>query len=445
MASNQNQSQQFKITEAVISADRLLEQDFDVRTSIVELNIFESLDKPYLTGQLIILDDNALLDVINFNGTERFKVTIASVTNDLQPVFERSFMMTGIERSVKSEQGKASILNITLMDEHAFLARSKRISRSFSGNIDDIVVKLIGSEMKKNIDTSYLGESKPIQTSMKGIIPNLNPIDAALWLTKRASTITGSPFFIYGSMHDDNIRFGNLDTMLSQDAFNAKLPYIYNPANVALAEQGGEDKKSFIVSGMKTTKMSNTLKIIEQGLVGSQYSNTNLNTGQIFSQHHTIRKTLEGLQTSNVIGKNQNVFDDEFRIGEQPIDDYNSMNFHTITSRGTYERHKSYHDEHDEVRFKKKIEINAIKAHLYKNLFNVVVPGVGLIVSKAGVGDIIKLNVINDDTNVNKKSTSDTMLDKGKSGDFLVYETRHIFSDTTHNVSMNICKLERQT
>ena len=179
---------------------------------------------------------------------------------------------------------------------------------------------------------------------MKGIIPNLNPIDAALWLTKRASTITGSPFFIYGSMHDDNIRFGNLDAMLSQDAFNAKLPYIYNPANVALAEQGGEDKKSFIVSGMKTTKMSNTLKIIEQGLVGSQYSNTNLNTGQIFSQRHTIRKTLEGLQKNSVIGKNQNVFDDEFKIGEQHIDDYISMNFHQITSRGTYERHKTYHD-----------------------------------------------------------------------------------------------------
>ena len=437
-------SQQFKITEAVISADRLLEQDFDIRSGIVELNIFESLDKPYLTGQLVVVDDNALFDIIDFNGTERFKVTIASVTNDLDPVFERSFMMTGIEKSVKSVQGKSSTMNITLIDEHAFLSFSKKISRSFSGNIDDIIVKLIGSEMKKNIDISYLGEIKPIQTSIKGIIPNLNPIDAAQWLTRRASTITGSPFFIYASMHDDNIRFGNLDKMLFQDAFNAKLPYIYNPANVSLAESRSETKKSFIVKGMRTARMSNTLKIVEQGLVGSQYSNTNLNTGQIFSQHHTIRKTLDKLQTNNVIGKNQNVFDDEFRIGEQRIDDYNSMNFHTITSRGTYERHKSYHDEHDEVRFKKKIETSAIKGHLYKNMFNILVPGVGLIVSKAGVGDIVSLNVINDDAVVNEKSTSDTMLDKGKSGDFLIYETRHMFSDTTHDVSMNICKLERQ-
>ena len=438
-------SQQYKITEAVISADKLLGTELDIRSSIIELNIFESLDKPYLTGQMVVVDDKAMFDLIEFSGTERFKVTIASVTNDLTPVFQRNFIMRGIERSVKSnENGKTSTLNITLIDEHAFLARSKRISKSFSGNIDDIIVKLIGSEMKKNIDTSYLGESKPIQTSMKGIIPNLNPIDAALWLTKRASTITGSPFFIYGSMHDENIRFGNLDKMLTQNAFNAKLPYVFSPTNVSLAETLNEDSKSFIIKGMRVAEVSDTLKVIEKGLVGSQYSNTNLNTGQIFSQRHTIRKTLEGLQTNNVIGKNQNVFDREFRIGEQRIDDYNSMNFHTITSRGTYERHKSYHDEHDEVRFKKKIETNAIKGHLYKNMFSILVPGVGLIVSKAGVGDIVSLNVMNDDTVVNEKSTKDTMLDKGKSGDFLIYETRHMFSDTTHDVSMNICKLERQ-
>ena len=438
-------SQRYKITEAVISADKLLGTELDIRSSIIELNIFESLDKPYLTGQMVVVDDKAMFDLIEFSGTERFKVTIASVTNDLTPVFQRNFIMRGIERSVKSnENGKTSTLNITLIDEHAFLARSKRISKSFSGNIDDIIVKLIGSEMKKNIDTSYLGESKPIQTSMKGIIPNLNPIDAALWLTKRASTITGSPFFIYGSMHDENIRFGNLDKMLTQNAFNAKLPYVFSPTNVSLAETLNEDSKSFIIKGMRVAEVSDTLKVIEKGLVGSQYSNTNLNTGQIFSQRHTIRKTLEGLQTNNVIGKNQNVFDREFRIGEQRIDDYNSMNFHTITSRGTYERHKSYHDEHDEVRFKKKIETNAIKGHLYKNMFSILVPGVGLIVSKAGVGDIVSLNVMNDDTVVNEKSTKDTMLDKGKSGDFLIYETRHMFSDTTHDVSMNICKLERQ-
>ena len=65
MSSKTTQSQQFKIIKAEISADRLggvNTNTFDVRTSIAELNIFESLDKPYLTGTVVILDDKALFD-----------------------------------------------------------------------------------------------------------------------------------------------------------------------------------------------------------------------------------------------------------------------------------------------------------------------------------------------------------------------------------------------
>jgi len=447
MASNTSQSQQYKITEAVISADRFLSAEYDVRTSIVELNIFETLDKPYITGQLVIVDDKGLFDFINFNGTERLKITIASVTNDLEPVMERGFIMTGVEQSRKAnESGRTSVLTITLMDEHAFYSRSKRVSKSFRGKIDDIIVKLIASEMEKDVDLSYSQGISPVQQNIKGIIPNLNPIDAAIWLTKRASTINGCPYFIYGSMHDNNVRFGNLEVMLRQDAFNEKIPFTYNPANLATAEQQDDSVKSFIVKNMKTAKMSNTLKLIEQGLVGSEYANTNLNTGQIFRQHHSAKKTLDKLEQSQIIGDKQNVFDEDMTIGSnnpRKLDEINSVNFHTISSTGSYERHKSYHDEHDETRFKKKVETNTLKGLLYKNMFNVLVPGVGLIVAKAGVGDIVNLRVVNDNTEIGEGSTSDTMLDKNKSGDFLIYETRHIFSGTTHDVSMNVCKLER--
>ena len=121
-------SQQFKITEASISADRFGgfgSNSFDVRTSVAELNVFESLDKPYLTGTVVILDDKALFDAINFQGTERFRVKLASADNSLNTVFERTFMMTGIERSIKSnDNGKSSMYVITLLDEHAYLSLS---------------------------------------------------------------------------------------------------------------------------------------------------------------------------------------------------------------------------------------------------------------------------------------------------------------------------------
>ena len=452
MASKPSQSQQFKITEASITADRFggfAANSFDIRTSVAEFNVFETLDKPYLTGQVVILDDKALFDKINFQGTERFRIKMSSVDNDLDTVFERTFAMTGIERSVKSnDNGKSSVYVFTLLDEHAFLSSLKKISKSFNGRIDEVLIKLLATEMNLDIDLSYLFlpngvRSLPLQSDMKGIIPNLSPIEAVNWLTKRATTVTGSPFFTYASMHDNNLRLGNLDSMLSQKAFNKELPYTFNPANVSNAESQTEFEKTFTIKAIKTSKMANTLNLIQQGAVGSTYQNTNLNTGQVFKTHHTIRNVLDRLQSDSIIGANQGVFDREFKVDGINVDEYNSHVYHTVTSTGTYGRHKSYHDEHDGTKFKKKLESRAILNHLYKNMLNIVVEGAGFIVSKAGVGDVINLKVVNDNVESSNAATEDDLIDKNKSGDFIIYDTRHTFAGTSHTVSMNLCKLER--
>jgi len=357
-------------------------------------------------------------------------------------------MMTGVERSVKStDNGKSSMYVFTLLDEHAFLAQMKKISRSFNGRIDDILVKLLATEMNMNIDLSYLfidgAKSDPVQTNIKGIIPNLNPLQAIKWLTSRATTVTGSPFFTYASMHDDNLRLGNLDSMLSQQAFNSRLPYTYNPANVSTAESQTELEKTFTIKAMKVSKQSNTLKLVQEGALSAAYCNTNLNTGQIFSQHHTIRNTFNNLNQQGVIGENQNVFDPQFTMDETLADVFEPRIFHTVTSSGTYGRFKSYHDEFDATKFKKKLERRGILNHLYKNMLNVVIEGAGFIISKASVGDIVNLKVVNDNTEQSLFASEDELIDKGKSGDFIIYDTRHTFSGTQHTVSMNVCKLER--
>lgn len=446
------QSQQYKITEALLTADRFGGGDvsaIDVRTSVVELSLFESLDKPYLSGQVLILDDKALFDSISFQGTERLSIKMASVDNDLNVVMERTFIMTGIERSVKSNaNGKSSVYFFTLMDEHAVLSSLKKISKSFNGRIDEIITKLLATEMNQDIDLSYLfsadGERNlPLQSNMKGIIPNLTPIDAVDWLTKRATTVTGSPFFTYASMHDTNLRLGNLDVMLSQKAFNSKIPYVYNPANVAGAEDQTEFEKTFTIKALKVSKQANTLNLIQQGAVTATMQNTNLNTGRIFKSKHSVRNVLDNLEKHSLIGENQNVFDTEFKIGEKNVDEHSSHVYHTITSSGTYGRFKSYHDEYDGTKFKKKLERRSVLNHLYKNMLNVVVEGAGFIISKASVGDVVNLLIVNDNIEVSKKTAPEELYDKAKSGDFIIYDTRHTFQGTQHTVSMNVCKLEK--
>jgi hypothetical protein len=369
---------------------------------------------------------------------------MASVTNDLNTVFERTFIMTSIEKSVKTNNNaNASMILFTLIEEHAFVARAKKISKSFSGSIERILTKLIAREMGKDVDLSYLQGTNVVQSNLKGIIPNLTVLEALQWLVGRATTETGAPFFAYASMHDDNVRLGNLDVMLQQSPWNNRLPYTYNPSNVSLADGQSEFEKTFIIKSIRTAKMSNTLKLIEQGAVSSNYANTNLNTGQIFSQPYSIRKTLEEMNKREIIGKNQNVFDGDFFLDGQQIDLYESRRFHTVTSSGTYGRNKSYHDEFNETMFRKKIESPSLKGHLHKNMINVVVEGAGFIIAKATVGDVVRMNIINDNVETKKNADENTALDKRYSGNFVIYDTRHTFQGTQHTISMNVCKLER--
>ena len=78
-------SQQYKIIKAEISAERLGPATIDVRAMIGELNLFETLEKPYLTGTVLLLDDKSIMDKLNFRGTEKITIEISSVADINEP------------------------------------------------------------------------------------------------------------------------------------------------------------------------------------------------------------------------------------------------------------------------------------------------------------------------------------------------------------------------
>jgi hypothetical protein len=353
---------------------------------------------------------------------------------------DRTFLMTGIDTIVKSsESGTSSVYVFSLMDEHVMLSKSKKISRTVQGNLESQITKIIGSDLKKDVDLSYSSES--LQSNFKAIIPYMTPLDACEWLRDRATTSTGLPYFLYASIHDTNLRLGNLEVMLKQGAWNSKVPYLFAPSNVQIAEEQGDVEKNFIVQSMKSTKLQNTFKQLQTGGIGSLYNNTNINNGRISSTHFSVQSLLEEMENKGLIDmKKQNVYDETYQNAEgRSLHELDARIFHTITSSGTYGTFKSYHDELDPAKFRKKIENLAVRNMLYKNMFDITVPGAGFIVSKASVGDIVKINVLSDDNN----PKSEQKFDELRSGEFLIYNARHTFKDTRHDVAMTVCKLER--
>lgn len=446
-----NRQQQFKYQVAEITSDRTGDYVIDIRTLIVELVLFESLDKPYITGQIAVSDDQGLFDNLIFSGTERLHIKMLTELDEAsteKPVMDRSFILTGIDNIVKSSNsGNSSIYVLSFTDEHAFVSKTKNVSRAIRDNLTTEILKLCQNELGKDVDLSYAGES--VQNNFRGIIPYMHPLEAATWLTQKATTELGMPFFLYASIHDTNLRLGSLDVMIEQTAWNKSVPFVFSPANTQKQEESGDPTlQYFQVQTMKASKLQNTMAMLEAGAIGSRYSVTDLGTGRTTSQHFNLLRLLQKANANGVIDINkQNVYDqlyktpilEQINIGGDYLHDTDAKIFHNVVSRGVYGNRKSIHDETSKEMFLKKVENSAYRNLIYKNLMDVTVPGPGFIASGGSVGDKVRINVLNDNNN----PESVDQLDMLRSGDFLIYNTRHTFRDTRHDVAMTVFKLER--
>jgi hypothetical protein len=469
--SNTNIKPQFVIKSAILTKDnpnfnkRSLE--IDLTNSVLELSIFESLDIPYLSGNMTVLDNDGIFSDMAFQGTERIEFVLGTGdTENTTAILNKRFILTGIQRKVKTnESGNASVFTFTLIDEHGFLGRVSKISKSYDGSLERIVKNILQNELGRQVDIAYTGaltefDEQSAQQDIKCIIPNLTPIDAIKWLTSRITTDIGSPYFVYSTLvlpdlsggGDENknvedneqgnvIRLGNLDTMLQQKPFNI-LPFRFSPNNTSNNLE--PVARQMIIKNMQIGKSSNTLELMEKGAVMSEYTNTDLGTGEMFTTKHTLSKQLRDLSTSDIIETEQDLAQDIIDIGftlrDLSSDAYNAKKYHTITSMGTYGNKKGYHDEVDENKFNLKVASRAIFLAMKKHPLTITVEGVSVIVGRAKVGDIVSLEIIGDNSNATIQNESP--LDSRYSGNYLIYNMRHVFAVGSHNVVMDVCKLE---
>ena len=438
---------QFQLLDASITADRLGGFDvlfYNIKQQIVEINIYESIYTVGLTGDITIVDNRGLFDEINFQGNERLKIVIAGMDENAEPIITKTFIMGNILSEARGD-AKQAVYTFGLLEEHVYLSSAKKLRNSYRGTITNIIQDIALGELNKNVDISYTGGIPSIQSAIRVIIPNLSPIKALTWLMSRATTTTGSPYFLYASIHDDNLRFGNLDTMYTQTPWNNELPYVYNPANTNFAESQTELEQGFIIGEIYPNKSSNLHALVRGGDIGSNQESTNLNTGQIERRHYDILSTIQNLAENNIIDpERQNAFDDSFELEGKKIALYDAMNFHSVLSTGTYGDFKSYHDEFDKSLLTKKLESNVIRNLLVKNAMNIAIPGTAFLFGKATVGDTVKLKVVNTNIDTGNISTEEDVLDKKKSGNHLILRIRHTFQGDKHKVLMEVAKLERE-
>ena len=455
---------QYIIESAIFTADRLpgLEnKPVDLAKSIAELNIFESVELPYLTGTCALVDDVRFRDSIGIKGSERLTFTILAKENAV-PII-KTFMITGIATNTSVNE-RTELHTLTLMEEHAYLSSVMKISESYTGNPEQIVINILNSHLGKVLRPNA---RIALQQKMKVNIPYWNPLQATDWLRDRMSSSLGAPYFLYASLRDDLLRLEDLDNMMKKDSWNKDIPYSYSQTshNSVPDKVGSQRYPSnlrtdyFHVKSYEASQIESTLRLAQGGAIGSEFKTMDLtSSSQTEKRRHNSNTTLNNFVESIETGANLNSsigYDSQlqFSLGNSSlknIGDLNSKVFsEVVASRKFYDTDgvtpiAGYADEYQqEALYKLKIKSAALRAILLNNVFEISVPGQPYLSKDIGVGSNISLNYALASQSDGSILAGD--VDKNKSGKFLVYRTRHKFTEGMYDLKMDIVKLTNKT
>jgi hypothetical protein len=446
---------QYIIESAIFTADRRPDlpiiKPLDLSGSIAELNIFESMELPYLTGTCALVDDVRFRDSVGIKGSERITFTILEKEN-ATPII-KTFMITGVAASTSANE-RTEVHMLTLMEEHAYLSSVMKISQSYTGNPEQIIINILNSHLGKVLRPNA---AIALQQKMKVNIPYWNPLQATEWLRDRMSSSLGAPYFLYASLRDDLIRLEDLDNMMKKDAWNKSTPYSYSQTSHNSSQISDTRAEYFHIKSYKATQIESTLRLAQGGAIGSEFKTMDLTSAsQTQNSRHNSNTTLNSFIKSiesnadlnSSIGYDWQLSFQKGNSDFKNIGDLNSKVFsEVVASRKFYDTDgitpiAGYADEHkQEALYKLKIKSAALRAILLNNVYEIEVPGQPYLVGdlNIGVGSNISLNYAVASQADGSILSGD--VDRNKSGKFLVYRTRHKFTEGMYDLKMDIVKL----
>jgi hypothetical protein len=196
----------------------------DVAPLYDEINIYDSLFMPMLSGNILITDTVGLSKTLNFDGSEVIFIDIEKASNFLS--FTKSFRIyKQTDRKNVNQSTEKYILHF-ISDEYVFSSQ-QRVNQSYQMTYSEIVKKILQNYLKlENNEKGIFENSFGIK---KVVIPNLHPIDAIEWCTKRSVDNKNAPSFVFFS-NLIGYNYSSLSSLLKNDSV---LRIKFDPKNIS--------------------------------------------------------------------------------------------------------------------------------------------------------------------------------------------------------------------
>lgn len=443
-------AEDFSLDRIFISSERFREI-IDIKNITIEINIYENIHMPYLTGSIMILDDNALFTAADFQGTEKLTVELSLPINGATPI-SKTFVMNRIEKIQKSNDNTTMLL-FNLIEDNGFYNNIQCFSKAYDGKGEKIIEKILEDKLGKSLYSNSLMYKPSYQSAFRLIVPYLNPFQAIRLVLEKMTTENGSPYYLYSTINSNDLVLTDLDTIMSRSPFNRGEPFQYDQT-VSNDKNNSIILQSRAIYNMEAPNQEDTLLLSELGAMGSTFSTIDMTTGEYIKFDHNLNKVYQQLLSASVIPSDQtslmidnNFIADPLGFNTSRLSDYSSRHFTQAAGGRTFPYQANIDNltyEKDPSSYKLKMYKFAIEQLLLKNTYELMLPGLRFLSSDvfSSVGN--QLDVV-----VYKNQIVDELtdpVDSKRSGSFIINTKRHIFNitDEKHVVSLSCSRISNR-
>lgn len=282
--------------------------DIDVKNLVIDIDIFESIDKPYLTGNVVILDDNNLYSQINFNGIQTLKLGFRLPEKEYKTIYKK-FYIDKIVKNIRANDTEATLM-FHIIEDIGFVSEYINVNKAISGKGSEIITNLVKEYFDRTVffvDKDNVVES---QTPFKMIVPNLTPIETINWVLDRMSTADGQPFYIYSTLNgvetgkdktNSGLYLKNWQTMVSQ-VNRVNYPFTFSSAQVNKSNASIE-QQMFIIQSHYDNDVGDITTLNDSGFVNSKFLFHDVNTNKTYIPGYEQPTTTFGANQSLPYGK----------------------------------------------------------------------------------------------------------------------------------------------
>ena len=212
---NYNYSGTFEVEECKIFTHN--GEPLDLVQALVAISVFEDINQGFLTCHITVLDTNDIVLRDSLVGNEFCYLKIVTPSDeDVSLDFTKDpLIVTSIRQA---DEGQGRIVSFTLATREFMRNSRTRISQSFSGNMTEIIKRLVKEKQFLGSDKTLLADSSVGLERI--VIPNLKPLTAIQMIAQRAKTKKDSPFVFFETIKGFNfLSFDSINRQNTKTTF----------------------------------------------------------------------------------------------------------------------------------------------------------------------------------------------------------------------------------